>query len=331
MNPPTRLFQLLDESLSFPPEYADHLSSHLPMALGALAGLGADDAGLDRFFAAYTVRFSSRSGGGVNGARVGPDWRALRGKEDGFAALTAHFAAAIAAQGWDAVLRDSLPALLTGVGAAAFHGAIRVAHGVEMGHDGELAAGLAYWALRWMPLDPPDAGASDASVADWHGALLASHRTHDGGIRSDKGLIAARMVDMTRTMTYRRFGGGLTGDPIDRLRAVAVLVAGDYAQTGNFTLLHLATGARALAVLAPWLNGIDWSPVWRALTAALLTVDRTPAPSLPDGWDWDEIVRQAIRHPDDHAIKLVHAMVWWHTRSPNPVWRHGARRALTRA
>ena len=34
------LHRLLDEAQRFPPEYADQLSNHLPMALTALAGLG---------------------------------------------------------------------------------------------------------------------------------------------------------------------------------------------------------------------------------------------------------------------------------------------------
>ena len=109
------------------------------------------------------------------------DWLALRGQTDAFAPLRATFAAALARDGRDAVLRAALPALLPGVAAAAFHGVIRTAHAVEAAHDGELAAALAYWAWRWQPLAPAPRGAAlpvDAVVrAARRGRLDAARST----------------------------------------------------------------------------------------------------------------------------------------------------------
>ena len=47
------LHRLLDWNLQFAPEYASELTNHLPMALHALAELGADAAGLDAFAKSY--------------------------------------------------------------------------------------------------------------------------------------------------------------------------------------------------------------------------------------------------------------------------------------
>ena len=139
------LHRLLDEAQRFPPEYADQLSNHLPMALTALAGLGADEVQMRAFFASYSRHFDGQSVRDGNALPLA-DWPAQRGQFNAFDRLRACFAVAITRDGRDAVLRAALPLLIDGIGAAAFHGAIRTAHAVDSQHDGELAAGMAYWA-----------------------------------------------------------------------------------------------------------------------------------------------------------------------------------------
>src|SRR6185436_4564744 len=50
------------------------------------------------------------------------------------------------------VLQATLPELAPGITGAAFHGLIRTAMGVTSRHEGEIAAGLAYWAAHWQRL-----------------------------------------------------------------------------------------------------------------------------------------------------------------------------------
>ena len=133
--PPT-LDQLLDANQSLPPEYADQLTNHLPMALHALHSLGATPERMQEFQGAYRQRFNGMLPTSV--ADVVADWRPLRAKEGAYPALLATFKAMIARDGTDQVLRDALPDLMPGVAAAAFHALIRTAHAVEAGHRGEL-------------------------------------------------------------------------------------------------------------------------------------------------------------------------------------------------
>ena len=201
------LDRLLDDSLQFPPEYADQLSSHLPMALSALLGLGADEARMTSFFATYTRRFKTQAP--TVAADPVPDWALFRGRFEAFEPLRATFAAALQREGRDAVLRQALPGLVSGVGAAAFHGAIRVGHAVEAGHQGELAAALAYWGARWMPLPPPASVEPDIdNVGTWLDALDSRLLRDDAGWRSRAPLIMQRMQDVaTPRRTVRRRAG----------------------------------------------------------------------------------------------------------------------------
>lgn len=140
------LIRLVDQNLRRSPEYGAGLSNHLPMALHALHVLGAGDAGLERFAAAYVERKQLAAVATGDGLRPAAGPRL--GDFASFPAWHAHFSARIAATGPRAALVESLPTLWPGVAAAAFHGAIRTAHAWELGHPGELAAALAYWAAR---------------------------------------------------------------------------------------------------------------------------------------------------------------------------------------
>ncbi|WP_022980887.1 questin oxidase family protein, partial [Ideonella sp. B508-1] len=86
-----------------------------------------------------------------------------------------------------------------------------------------------------------------------------------------------------------------------------------YALSGDFTVLHLVTGLRAVRVLLPWLPPqTDASVLWRVAVAGWLAaplhraVPRAlPAPdTLPD---WPALRAAACAQDDDHVIKLVQA------------------------
>jgi hypothetical protein len=331
------LHRLLDAALRLPPEYADGLSSHLPMALAALHGLGADEARLRAFFATYAVRFDGAPPPpAAPPVPAGADWTTLLGRFEAFEALRAHFGAALARQGRDAVLAGNLPVLLLGVGAVAFHGLIRTAHAVESDHVPELAAALAYWASRWLPLEAPaEVAPGFDGAAEWLAALDARRLAADPGWSPAGRLIVDRMREATRTTAYRELAGRRIERPLAALGDLARAAAARYAQTRNFTVLHLATGARAARVLAPWLprGEAALAPLWHAVAAASLASGAAALPRRPleaEPLTWLEVRARARASDDDHVIKLVHAMSSQVAFEPDPVWLAAARVAVSR-
>src|SRR5512143_296047 len=296
------LHRMLEEALAWPPEYASELSNHLPMALHALSELGASASRMRQFAGRYLQRFAGR-GGGPRASTVA-DWLPLRGQADAYPGLRATFEDALAREGRDAVLRRVLPALWPGVAAAAFHGVIRTGHAAQAGHDGELAAALAYWAWRWQPLPPAGPGAAIAA-ADWWQRLLAA--SHDAKLEGRD--ISHRMDRAARSGAYVELAGRLHAEP-DTVVKLWAFAAGCYADTRNFTVLHMVTGVRAVQVLLPWIDDAEAAlcEVVRAFAAAALAA-AVPARSLPPlpAPDWAEIVARAIDSDDDHVVKLVHA------------------------
>jgi hypothetical protein len=301
------LHSLLDAGLDrHPPEYRDGLSNHLPMALQALQALGAGEARMRQFYAVYARRFEGLSP--PEPAAPVDDWLALRGRPQGFATLRASFERALARDGETAVLRRVLPALLPGVAAAAFHGAIRTAHALQAGHRRELAAALAYWAWRWQPLPAPPAAAEALPFESWSARLLGEAADW----RSQAPLISGRIEEAAATPCYRALGAALRPTP-ELLRRLSGLAAERYLAGRNFTVLHMITGLRALRVLLPLLDGrveelqAMLVPVF---TAAYLAAGVRPASAglaPPQAPAWPAVVAAAIASDDEHVIKLVHA------------------------
>lgn len=302
------LQRLLSAQLLLPPEYAQGLSSHLPMGLQALSALGADAARLEAFFGQYVQHFE-RARPAPPAQPLAGAWQDGYGRIEHWATLRLHFSQRLASEGRDAVLTAVLPRLWEGMAAAAFHGPIRVAHAVQAEHEGELAAALAYWAARWQPLSPPGGASPALPLQAWAEALTAQGR----GWRSAAGLISLRMDEAVASAPYQALAAALLPTPSlrSRLRQLAGLALPAYAASRDFTLLHAVTGLQALEVLLSWLDDRDLAlqaALDRAFVAAWLSATRRDARPAPAPLqDWPALRTQALASDDEHVIKLVQA------------------------
>lgn len=312
------LDDLLTQGAHFAPEYQGGLSSHLPMALVALRSLGAGEARLAAFAAGYAARLVPAPA--AQPWPAGDAWATRFGDLQAWPAYRSLFGEWIAAEGAAEVLAQSLPSLMPGCGAAAFHGPIRVACAVRAGHRGELADALAYWACRFLPLGAlPDA---PGRVADPQPLL---RRLHAG--RSRKRLIFERMQAAARNPGLRAEVGRLAIDA-HTLERLARLSARAYAGSGNFTALHLLTACHAMRVLQGFIDdqptALRW--FWQAWASAVVAAGLQrlpPAPLLA----WERIVPLALASDDEHRIKLVDSCRAEEQAYGGDDWRRAASRA----
>ncbi|MBI5718620.1 MAG: DUF4243 domain-containing protein [Burkholderiales bacterium] len=349
----TLLQRLLDDAGAHDPEYGNGLSNHLPMAWLALARLGAGEARLREFGTDYIA------GKRLRPARprepgLGPEsWTGSLGEREAWPRHLDFFEHWIAREGVAVVLAQALPVLLPGVAAAAFHGLIRTAAGVQAGHGGEVAQGLAHWAAWYMPLGPhgppgppaateaaasarprararPDAGPPDRT--DDPAALL---RELPAGT-SSAGLIAARMRDAAADGAVSAVAARLLIDdhtPARLARAAALA----YAETGNFTALHLVTGTHAMRVLAPFVadepgaRHAAWRSFWPAYAHGVVAARLAPARAPLVLRAWPALIAAALRSPDEHLIKLVDAAREETRHYGGEDWQRAASRAVMAA
>jgi len=318
------LARLLTEGRRFASEYGDGLSNHRPMALLALQRLGADAARLQAWAAAYESRLQPSPP--PETWPTGDAWTGRLGDPAAFAAYRDLFAQWIAHEGATEALEQVLPGLMPGVGAAAFHGAIRVAAAARSGHPDELADALAYWACRCLPLGPLPAG--DGPEPDPEAVL---RRLRAG--RSRRRLIVDRMAEAARDATLHAELARLAIDGTQAealLQRLARLAAKAYALSGNFTALHLVTGCHAMHVLLRFVHdrGAALRAFWQALGVAVAAAQLEPRPPVPPR-PWPELVAAAIGHDDEHVIKLVEACREEENAYGGDDWRAAATRVLT--
>ena len=292
---------LLDAGADFDAEYAAGLSNHRPMALLALARLGAPEARQRAFALAYSQRLQAAP------ARehwpAGDAWASRLGQRQAWPLYRDLFWDWFMTEPAANVLNQALPRLLQGCGAAAFHGLIRTAYAVQARHRQELVDALAYWACRWLDLQPARAGRPVAALSAEPEVVLRRLRA----TRSDAGLIFQRMQAAAAEPHFQATVSELEVGP-HTLARLATLAAQAYAASGNFTALHLVTSAHALRLLLPYLDDevSVMQAYWRAYAAAVcasgMRSGAAPAPR-----PWPELVAAALASDDEHLIKLVYS------------------------
>jgi hypothetical protein len=310
----------LDEGARFDPEYRQGLSNHLPMALLALHRLGASDSRIDDFAARYVGRLEPAPN--ADHWRSGELWQDRLGERDSWSAYRGLLVDWIKREGSHSVLAQALPRLMTGCGAAAFHGIIRTAYAVHSNHDCELADGLAYWACRHLPLGVAGDGGTVADPALLMQGLRVSPSSEDLIFESMR--VAAQSPDFDQMIKPLK----VEDETLGRLSRLAATL---YASSSNFTVLHLVTSCHAVRVLLPFLD--DPQPAlhayWRAYAAGYIVsglgdIGETNLKS------WDAIIAEAIASDDEHVVKLVDSCREEEHAYGGDEWRHAASRAVAR-
>lgn len=314
------LHALLDAELAFAPEYEGSparavtrvaapgdtaLANHLPMALHALADLGADAALLLAWFEQAAARMPRL-----------PAWPELEAAEERLPVLPAH-----------ELLAGLLPELLRHAGAAAFHALIRCAHAFESGHAGQLRRALAWWSLLRQPV-PLTSARPALALEDWLDALLTLPAPPGPPGR----LISHRMQQWIDHPPFAAWAPTLRLDA-SMLPRLARRTAALYAGSGNFTLLHGLTACRAMSRLLPLLAPSQHETALRAFSvhwAAAVCTSRFQAGEPPAPEPWEALLARTLQaEQDEHVIKLVHAARQF-DRDGDPLWRMAATRAVLR-
>jgi|GEM_PF-22592 len=289
---PAGLHEALDQSVRFGPMYGTEampLFNHLPMALGALARLGAPRAALQR-------------------------------QIDHWAPLSRP---AVADDTPAPTVEEALLRVLDAPEAQAFHVAIRLAYALQSGHAKELDAALRTTVGLTSPLGAPvPSGQGSARLRDVIDAVRADPAMAMPAMPGS--LITTRMQHAAALPGFAAYveRPRLT---LDDLAEASLAV---YLARHQFAALHLVTGTHALRVLLAAAasrglvvdEGQVLRSVWRAWLGTYLS-DQRPAPA----WalvhagsasedDWTRELPALHETMNDHRIKVADAA--------REEWRH---------
>jgi hypothetical protein len=305
--------------------------NHLPMALYALAQMGASDERLTEYFGWWEENRALPRGD--TGRRIEADeWEQYIGEPTMFSALWEIFTRRGMDRGIDEVVGDVFPLVSGGIAAAAFHGLIRLAYGIEADHLGEIGAGLATICSRYANLGLPDHPPTAASVEE---ALARIAGRLSGSVFTGQGIIGKMLAATADPQFAGAFSVPSMGTTLlDDLARVAITL---YWQTSNFTVLHMVTttyAARVLFERYPQLASEDAiMSLWGAVCAAYASVGapKLSEMSLPlsEPKPWREIFAAAVPNNNDHVIKMAFTCHRESIRHGNPLYQAAAARLVT--
>ncbi|GAA2214413.1 questin oxidase family protein [Nonomuraea monospora] len=329
------------------PEFEGWLSNHGPMAVEAMVRHG-HDRDVHRWLDGYVARLDELPRGS---SPVGAEeWRAALGDAGRLGDWLAFFDRELRERPWRDVLETWWPRLLPGIAAGATHGVIRTGHAVhallqQPGQEqrdevrlAELGQALGYWAARWQPIAAFDA---PSGTADPERAIAGVPRVPD----QSKG-INHRLDQLAEVPGWASSVAALRpAADAEQARArlaeladAATLRYLTHAHGNPVMLVHAATAPtavlRTLPALPPHLWNAALNAAWAAsaaVTAAYAPADARRALSdVPDGPDQpEEVFELAVRHGDEHVIKLADTALDVHRRTGNPAALAAVTRAAT--
>jgi hypothetical protein len=304
------LMHLLDENRHFELN-GRGTTNHCPMALYALAAMGASDARLEEFFNGWQERHAIAMGQGAIAA-TRHNYAHLMGNMPAFGGLRDCFETWINEVGATPIVSEVVQAISFAPASGAFHALIRLAYGLEAGHAGEIAAGLAAMVCGHLSIEIERGNrAPAASVSD--GLAMLSRQV--AGLHITGNSITSRLRMVAADPLFQ---SALPAAPagLGLLDEMALAALALYRQSGNFTALHMVTGLHAARVLferlPPEFARQRAPELWAAFCAAYVSFG---APSLavyaddataPGAFAWDLILARALQSNDDHDIKFTY-------------------------
>jgi len=305
-------------------------TNHCPMALTALAAMGAPQERLDQFFTHWERRYAVTVEDHAPLAR--DTWPDAVGRADLFCAARDCFAAWIAQDGADAVMQKIIGTISLAPASGAFHALIRLAYGLEAENESEIGAGLAALVCNKLGIDiAPEGRAPAASVADG----LARLSQAMAGTRIEGTWIAPRLRAVAQLPTFQAALLAMPQDE-DLLAALRYAALALYWQTDDFIALHMVTGMHAARIVLahlPQATAQRYLPeLWSAFCAAYVVIGAPPLQSPqtdPVKQDWPALFALATASDDDHDIKLAHTCFEENRVSPSPLYHAAALRRLS--
>ncbi|WP_448549434.1 questin oxidase family protein [Thalassotalea fusca] len=320
------LNDLLGNVSQFHPHYGDRLAMHLPMTLIALYQLGANE---DKLTTTYQNSIGNLS-------LIEPleqpashfEINEALGDSASYERYLAYFRQQLATQSVEFVLTHTLPVLIPGMAASAFHAMIRLAYALEANHTDEIAIALAYWSAEYQAFDLNQQRTS-LSLTE----ILSSVVNKGESYNFSPGIIVDRMNEIGALLKNEQTVIQPNNLSLDDVRQFALTAF--YAED-DFTLLHTVTGCHALSQLLPYITNKEQAirELWQAIVVAYLSTGLPFAPQqIPlaedKTRDFEQLKPLALRSDDSHEIKLFYTCYQAYVTYNEPGYYWLAKRALT--
>ena len=316
------------------------LSNHTPMVVEALAAMDADEGAANWFSKNESTILPKPA---PRKPIEGDNWQAQLSDQNRFSDWAEFFEREISQIGWQKCIKRWVPRLTEGYISAACHGVIRVGHAVRAlklaetdARKRELAYAFASWTVSYMtlPSTSPKSGEFNGLEILNNLPLLSDElRNNEGSITRAIGQLQHAPQILAACEQLELNSADLDLCKIARV-AANVFLDDAHSTLGAIVFTHGITGTAACLHLGEFLS----EPETRTLAfqafqavAALhavyaettLTTATLEAVHLPTT---KELKDNAIRHGDDHVIKLTEACLLFYRLTDDDLFRATAAR-----
>ncbi|PQV50141.1 questin oxidase family protein [Paraburkholderia sp. BL21I4N1] len=324
-----KLEELLDANARFDLA-ARGTTNHCPMALVALAEMGASTERLQAFFDRWEREYAL-SAPPVEMVIAREEWSRQLGNAAAFGALRLLFLDWITEVGSVPVIVAVLNEVSFAPATQAFHALIRLAYGIEAAHSGEIASSLAALVSSHLPVDVQfdERRAAESVEAGFEHVVDAM----GGGVVEGSSITSRLRV----VASDARFEQAVLAPPVSAglLDDLARATIAAYWRSRNFTILHTVTATHAARILfaqLPEAMAERLLPeLWVALCAAYVTVGRPASVAMAvseSAVSWSDVQRLAVASDDDHVIKMAYTCLCEYRREPSAVYLAAAVRVV---
>ncbi len=307
------------------PDFGNGLTNHEPMVVSALKELGASTIHIARYQAmmAEKIRWVDSQAIAIENDN---DLKSWLGKTQNYAGLHAYMESQQQRLGNRSLVNRYVPMLASGITGGALHPVIRLGHAVHDENDGEIVAGLAYWAWAYQSLPFPQA--DSGTGADVSLATVIEHLVDEVDWpteRINRPTITEEFAVLTALPAYQqlRFKKATAALSFDALRTMAISALWMH---DDFTLLHGVTGMLAAERVSQWLDDktLLLQPMWKALVVAWLSKGlrwkAMPATNSTPVLSLTQLKTLAAHGTRDHTVKLVAACLAYYQQTKNQLF-----------
>lgn len=317
------LNSLLEKVAVYHPLYGGGLATHLPMVLIALKKLEAPNEKLLNTFKNSLEGLELT--GSLDNINAVESIESELGKSESYKRYLKFYQKELAEKGVKDVLEKSLPILVSGIAASAFHGLIRLAYAIEAKSQSEIAIALAYWSAEYQTFE-----LSNETTAENFEKILTRLSPLGESFNFSPGIIVDRIDEIGALLKHNE--SVIQPETIDLLTLRQFVLKAFYL-CNDFTLLHTVTGCHAFSIILPFLHDEEHAlrELWKAILTAYLSTglgykDET-VDLKQDEYCFDVIRNEALKTEDSHIIKLVYSCYCEYQKCNNPLYYAVAYRA----
>lgn len=284
--------------------YGDDLANHLSMALIALAKMGASDNKLEIFFDDYVPKLDKLF---VPGISKPNDFRESLGNSIKFHEHLAYFREEVKKDGTEKTIKDSLPHLLPGLSASAFHAMIRLAYAIQINDEDEIIYSLAFWASEYKSLG--EIGELTNNTCE---DLLSDASPIGRGFKFAEGNIIDRMVEISQQESFNKISIQPKKISLEEISKLAIVL---YLGTMNFTMLHGVTSCHAMRLILEFVENKEEAIryLWQAFVVAYLSTGSLRIGTYKKSEIieniWNKKIEKIQFSKDDHQIKITYTCI----------------------